>query len=391
MIGALVCALALSTSAETIPVPRLAPPRPEPDPLAYLDEFDSEVRRVFDHPRTIGLALAILEDGEPVYVFTGGQRHKGRNYQVDRETRFRAASVTKTFTGTLMALLEERGLVDLDEAVPEEVITLRAERPPTWRELISHQTGLVSNAYDTLIEDGRSGDFARERLARIDLSCPIGSCYTYQNVAFSGIEALVEQATDLSFEQAMSSYILDPLGLESAGFGAEHLSTDNNWARPHRGRAGRVGGASSHYDDLPSAASLSLSLNDMITWAQALLKDESALERAVIERAWSPQTDTLRETRNLRRLNRVRETDYAHGWRIYNWANEQTLYAHGGALAGYGAQIVLEPESGFAIVVLWNADLGLVRMLWPTAVEMRFETGDAPFIDDTLARMRRSR
>ena len=391
MIGALVCVMALSTSVQTIPVPRLAPERPEPDPLAYLADFDDEVRRVFDHPRTVGLALAILEDGEPVYIFTGGRRHKDRDGQIDRETLFRAASVTKTFTGTLMALLEERGLVDLDQAVPEDVITLKSERAPTWRELITHQTGLVSNAYDTLIEDGRSADFARERLARIDLSCAVGSCYTYQNVAFSGIEALVEQATEMSFEQAMSAYLLEPLALENAGFGADHLSENGNWARPHRGRAGRVGGPNSHYDDMPSAASLALSLDDMIGWAQALLKDDSVLERAVVDRAFSPQTDTLRETRNLRRLNRVRETDYAHGWRVYNWAGERTLIAHGGALSGYGAQIVLEPETGFGFVALWNADLGLVRMLWPTAVEMRFETGDAPFIDETLQRMRRAR
>lgn len=390
MIGALLCALALQT-AETVPVPRLAPERPEPDPLSYLRDFEDELERVAEHPRTVGLAVAILENGEPVYVYTGGEVRKGSNQEVTRETLFRAASVTKTFTGTFVAMLEEQGLVDLDQAVPESVLELKADRQPTWRELITHQTGLVSNAYDTLIEDGRSADYARDRLAGVDLLCALGSCYTYQNVAFSAIEALVEETTAMNFETAMHTYLLGPLGLDNAGFGGEHLAASDNWARPHRGRAGRVGGASSHYDDLPSAASLAVSLDDMIGWAQALLNEDSALDRAVVERAFTPQTDTLRETRNLRRLNRVRESDYAYGWRVYNWANEETLIAHGGALSGYGSQIVLEPDSGFAFIALWNADLGLVRSLWPTAVEMRFETGEAPFVEDTLERMARAR
>ena len=391
MIGALISAVALSSAAPSAPVPRLAPERPEPYPLAYIQEFHHELQRVADHPRTVGLAVAILEAGEPVYIFTGGELAKGSARSVNRETLFRAASVTKTFTGTLVALLEEEGLVDLDAAVPDDVISLKAERAPTWRELITHQTGLVSNAYDTLIEDGRSAEYARERLGGIDLLCTLGSCYTYQNVAFSGIEALVEDATNLSFEDAMQTYLLEPLGLDTAGFGAEHLAANGNWARPHRGRAGRVGGPRSHYDDLPSAASLAVSLDDMIGWAQALLREDSLLDRAVVERAFTPQTETRRETRGLRRLNRVRESDYAYGWRVYNWADQYTLIAHGGALSGYGSQIVLEPESGFGFIALWNADLGLVRSLWPTAVEMRFETGDAPFVEDTLERMRRAR
>jgi beta-lactamase class C len=139
---------------------------------------------------------------------------------------------------------------------------------------------------------------------------------------------------------------------------------------------------------VPAAAGLALSLNDLIAWAQAHMDPARGLSATVTERAFTPQTDSRRETRRMRRLGRVEDTAYGLGWRIYDWEGERTLIAHGGALAGYGSHIVIEPETGFAFVALWNADFGLPRLLWPTAMDLRTGDGPARFVDDALARMR---
>ena len=59
----------------------------------------------------VGLAAAIIENGEPVLIYTHGEASAGSGQSVTPETMFRAASVSKTFTGTLMALLEAEGLL----------------------------------------------------------------------------------------------------------------------------------------------------------------------------------------------------------------------------------------------------------------------------------------
>ncbi len=382
-----IVAIALALSPQSDPV-GIEQPLTAPQPPAWLEEFRSEVDQVTSHGRMVGFAAAVIENGEVVATFTRGETALGSGDPVTSDTLFRAASVTKTFTGTLLAALEAGGMVDLDAAVPEDLIQLNEARQPTWRELVSHQTGLPPNAYDNLIEAGRDAATVRARLAEVDLICPVGECYTYQNVAFAAVERLVEDATGLTYEEAVESYLLAPLGLETAGFGEDHLESSESWARPHRGRARRQGTAYTDYDTLPAAAGLSVSLNDLIAWAQAHIDRENGLPQDVINRAFAPQTRSPRETRNLRRLRRIDDTSYGMGWRIYEW-DDRTLIAHGGALAGYGSHIVLEPETGFAFVALWNADFGLPRMLWPTAMDLR--TGDGPgrFVDDALARMRR--
>lgn len=387
--------LAAALAGQDAPVVAESPPSPaiveaetviaaEPP---WLVEFSRQLQRVADHPRTVGLAVAIIDNGEVVLTHVSGETARGSGELVNEDTLFRAASVTKTFTGILLAMLEADGTIALDLPAPRQIIGLQASRQPTWRDLVTHRTGLPPNAYDNLIEAGRPVKTVREQLADVDLVCRLGDCYTYQNVAFAAVEDLVTQATGRPFEDIAAERLFEPFGLTSAGFGAAHLEASGNWARPHRGLYGRQGDASSRYDSMPSAASLSLSLNDLTAWAQVLLDPDSGLDPAVRQAAFSPYTETLRETRGLRRINRVRESWYGLGWRVYDWAGETTLIAHGGALAGYGSQIVLDPETGFGFVALWNADLGLTRMLWPTAVDLRYGTGDAPFIEDTLARM----
>lgn len=391
--------ISLCLTAATLLAQAASPPalESEPGPEAvtiaaeapWITEFREKLALVDQHPRAVGLALAIIDNGEIVFTHVSGETALGSGEPITEDTLFRAASVTKTFTGTLLAMLEADGTVQLDLPTPTSVIDLQGSIQPTWRDLVTHRTGLPPNAYDNLIEAGRPVSMVRNRLADVDLICRVRECYTYQNVAFAAVEDLIEQATGQPFETVAAERLFAPLGLDSAGFGGDHLEGAQSWARPHRGRYSRVGGSTSRYDSLPSAASLSLSLTDMTSWAQALLDSESGIDPVVRQLAFSPYTETRRETRNLRRINRVRESWYGLGWRVYDWSGETTLVGHGGALAGYGAQIILDPETGFGFVALWNADLGLVRMLWPTAVELRYGTGDAPFIDDTLSRMRR--
>ena len=78
---------------------------------------------------------------------------------------------------------------------------------------------------------------------------------------------------------------------------------------------------------------------------------------------------------NRRFPGRVQETHYGLGWRIYRWG-DRTLIAHSGYLSGYGAQIVMEPATGFAYIALWNADASAPWRLWPTVMDLR--TGDGP-------------
>lgn len=345
----------------------------------YLSGLQTHFERVTAHEDIVGFAAAVIEAGEPIFVYTHGETAAGSGREVSETTLFRAASVSKTFTGTLFALLEAEGQLDLEAPVPTEVMDLQGERSPTIAEVLSHRTGLPPNAYDNMLEAGREVGFIRDRLSNVDLICPVGGCYTYQNIAFSSVEVLAEDATGQSYDELLTRELFDRIGLPSASLGASGLTAAEDWAAPHRGwrrTTNQAGDPGTYYDRTPSAAGVNLSLNDMIVWAQAQLGTRDGLPADVRARAHQRLTPTRRETRRLGELReRVSATWYGLGWRVYDWG-ERTLVMHSGYLSGYGAQIVLEPETGFAFVALWNSDNRPAWSLWPAVMDLRTGQGD---------------
>lgn len=350
----------------------------------YLETLEARLDEALADRRVVGLVAAVIENGEPVFIYTHGETAAGSGEAVTRETLFRAASVSKTFTGTLLGVLEAEGLLDLSAPVPGDVLRVSGSRQPTLEEIASHRTGLPPNAYDLDLEAGQAPSRIRERLSGVELICPVGECYTYQNIAFSALESLVEDATGEDFSSALRDRLLEPLGLPSASIGTAALTASPSWARPHSGwrRLGnRPGDPATPYDTIPSASGLNLSLDDMIVWAQVQMGTRPGLSEPVRTRIHAPLTDTVRETRRLGDLRtRVDQTWYGLGWRVYDWEG-RTLVLHSGYLSGYGAQIVLEPETGFAFVALWNSDNRPAWWLWPTVMDLRTGNGPGTWLD----------
>ena len=345
---------------------------------SYLTLFDQQVQRVQqEDDELVGLAIGIIDAGQLVYQKTLGETSIRSGDPITEDTVFRIASVSKTFTGTLLADLAESGLIDLDVPISSELFDLKGTKQPSLREVASHQTGLPPNAYDNDLEEGRlSLERIMERLVGVDLVCPVGECHTYQNLTFAALGKVIEEATGQSFEAALQQYIFDPLTMSTASVGEQELIGSDSWALPHRideirNRRYVPGNPASPYDKVAPAAAINASLNDMTAWAFASLGLSPALNTQTLDIAHAWITDTPTQDRALWRMrNRLDDTGYGLGWRHYVWEGRELL-THSGYVAGYGAQILLDPERGFAFVAMWNSDARSPWYLWPTLLDLQ--------------------
>lgn len=347
--------------------------------LAYLEPLIERLHQAASSQRVVGLAVAIIEQGRPALIYTSGETSAGSGEPITPRTVFRAASLTKTMTGVLLAHLEHEGRIHLDDPAPE-TIRVRNSRQPTVLDLLSHRTGLPRNAYDNRLEEGRPITAILEDTALLNPVCEIGECYTYQNIVFSGAAEVVRRSTGYSYEHNVRRRLFERYGMTTAGFAEADLTRAASWARPHRGWARTTdtpGSPASNYDAVAPAAAATVSLEDLMAWAQAHISETGGIPPEIRERIFTPYVATPRETQGLNRRfpGRVSETHYGLGWRIYRWG-DRTLIAHSGYLSGYGAQIVMEPATGFAYIALWNADASAPWRLWPTVMDLR--TGDGP-------------
>ena len=348
--------------------------------LAYLEPVIERLDQAASSRRVVGLAVAIIEQGRPALIYTSGETAAGSGDPITPRTVFRAASLTKSITGVLLAHLEHEGRIRLDDPAPETIRVRNARQQPTVLDLVAHRTGLPRNAYDNRLEEGRAIDLILNDTAELDPVCAVGECHTYQNIVFSGAAEVVRRSTGSSYERNVRRRLYERYGMTTAGFGERDLTSAASWARPHRGWQRRVdtpGSPASNYDAVAPAAAAVVSLEDLIAWVQAHISEDGGIPQEIRERIFTPYVSTPRETQGLNRRfpGRVQETHYGLGWRIYRWG-DRTLIAHSGYLSGYGAQIVMEPATGFAYIALWNADASAPWRLWPTVMDLR--TGDGP-------------
>src|SRR5690554_3764734 len=200
----------LDVQAESVPAgPVVAGPSPmlpagaAAMPLARdfdVARFEAMAQMVVANQRVPGLAMAIVHKGEVLSARGYGITDVNAAEPVDAHTVFRLASLSKPFAGTVTGLLVAEGSLRWDSNVADFMPALRFSNPEaasrlTVADVLSHRVGLGRNTYDRDIE--RNADYRNlvQRLADAPMTCGVGECYNYQNVAFSLVGDVVFAAT----------------------------------------------------------------------------------------------------------------------------------------------------------------------------------------------------
>ncbi|GAB47483.1 serine hydrolase domain-containing protein [Mobilicoccus pelagius] len=157
---------------------------------------------------------------------------------------FRVASHSKTFTATAAMQLREDGVLGLDDRVARWVPELadHALGSVTVRELLGHQAGIVRDGEDADFWQ-HLGDFptVEELLARLPGEGRVlepNTHFKYTNVGYSLLGIVVARAAGSSYEEAVRSRILDPLGLSRVHVDIDDVPTEE-CAWGHSGLFGR--------------------------------------------------------------------------------------------------------------------------------------------------------
>jgi len=129
-------------------------------------EIDAEVQKQMEQERVPGLALALVQDGRPIYVKSYGLRSVEEAKPLEADTILYAASLTKlTFAYMVMQLVDEKKL-DLDKPIATYLAKPAASNRHHFGPPISHPR----QCDEPRAQKDRSlrgpGDGAFQRLAR---------------------------------------------------------------------------------------------------------------------------------------------------------------------------------------------------------------------------------
>jgi len=137
-------------------------------------------------------------------------------------TKFRISSITKPFTATLIMMLAEQGLINLED----QLCAYLPDCPAHWQEieiqnLLNHTSGIAE--YTTLVGADDASRDLHNVPALIDifrdepLDFAPGESYQYSNSNFILLGAVIEQVSGNRYDEFLEKAILNPLEIEESG------------------------------------------------------------------------------------------------------------------------------------------------------------------------------
>jgi CubicO group peptidase (beta-lactamase class C family) len=297
-----------------------------------------------------GCALSVIKDGKIIYKRGYGMADLDHDITINPETVFHVASISKQFTAAAILLLAQEGKLSLDDDVRKYI----PELPDfgaliTIRHLIHHTSGLRDQwsllglagwrySLDLITDDDVLDVMSRQK----ELNFLPGEKHVYCNTGYTLLAQIVKRVSGQSFREFTTSRIFKPLDMKSTHFRDDHAEIVKHIAYGYvNGEGGNGYRLSVTNFDTVGATSLLTTVEDLAQWDENFYNPRvggAALVQQQLERG---------------KLNSGKELDYAAGLVHGKYRGLRTI-DHGGADAGYRADLLRFPEQHFSVACLCN-------------------------------------
>lgn len=294
-------------------------------------------------------AAVVITRGENV-VYVRGYGHDSAGEPITKETPFRVASVSKSFTSLAVMQLVEEGKVGLDEPVKTYLPGFDTSDPRfeevTAHQLLNQTSGMADGGFpeisrpqpDSLAE-------AVERLRDAKLVADPGTQWNYHNPNYQVAARVVEVVSGKPFDEYLERHVFHPLGMDHSTTTTKDDEDMPGLADGYTfayGRAVAVPGPGYFVNGSGGVVSTA---SDMARWLIMQNNGGVAANGARVVSAGS-----------IEEMHAPSEPGgYALGWDTDGPKQGPTRIAHGGTQYTFVANEALLPDSGYGVAVLLNS------------------------------------
>jgi len=302
-------------------------------------------------PGSPGCAVAVYRGGRIAYARGYGLANLELNVPITPRTVFDIGSTSKQFTSMSILLLAQEGRLSLGDPVQKFVPEVpNYSRPVTIRHLLHHTSGMRDYIELMSLAGAREEDVtdAKDALAVISrqrvLNFEPGSEWLYSNTGYFLLSVIVERASGKPLPAFARERIFAPLGMRSTHFHDDHTmivpgrATGYAPRDPTKGTGFSI--AMSDWEQTGDGAVMT-TVEDLLRW------DENFYTGQVGGR---PLLDSMQRTATL---NDGKPLTYAAGLFVDTYRGVRAV-SHGGAWAGYRAELLRFPAQHLSIACLCN-------------------------------------
>jgi CubicO group peptidase (beta-lactamase class C family) len=333
-ISAIAVVMAVSVSGCSAEAPSAEADAPTASRFSGDEELIRAIRPTFADREDV-VAVALLDGGEVRTAFIGASA----------DTVFETGSITKTFTGLLLAEAVERGEVELDDALGEHLdLGTSPAASVTLGDLAAHRSGLPTFPTDPawreriepafLAGEDVIDESVDELLAQAAAEVlPPDPQPMYSNMGAALVGQALAAAADMEYQELLAERILEPLGLDGASLPVEDDEVPEGLAP---GRTADGGAAEpSTLGAYAPAGGITATVADLVAYAAAVIDGPFADSAALEPR---PGLDG---------------GSIGYFWGITDDGGHRVV-SHDGMTAGFGSSLVVDLTAGTAAVALVN-------------------------------------
>ena len=341
-------------------------------------EAIAEVDRIFDRFAAAepapGVVYGIVIDGELVHARGLGTLQVGVEALPDRDSVFRIASMTKSFTAAAVLLLRDGGRLRLDDPVsrwvPElaDLARATADSPPiTIEHLLTMSAGFPT---DDPWGDRQQGLdpalFAAFLREGISLAWAPGTRFEYSNLGYGILGRVITRAAGVEYRDFVRDELLVPLGMNATAFLQEEVPVERLALGYLRRDGAWLEEPIDPYGALASMGGIFTSIGDLARWVAEFtdafparddpdeghpLRRASRREMQQIHRAIEPElTWTSADAAPVLGI-----AGYGYGLGVTHDLRFGRIVEHGGGYPGYGSTMRWQPASGIGVIAFGNA------------------------------------
>jgi CubicO group peptidase (beta-lactamase class C family) len=332
----------------------------------YFKELETIAARELKETGTPGAAVVVISGDRIVFAKGFGVSNVETGQPVTTDMLFRIGSMTKPFTAATLVGLAEEGKIKLDAPVGEYVKGLSPGFGQiTLHQLLSHTAGIQDGARPFGLHD--ETELAKTVRSWKDdfLFTSPGKIFSYSNLGFGIVGAAIEEVGGKPFADQLDERLFKPLGMNRTTF-RPTVAMTYPLAQGHQARGDGKAFIIRPYTDNAAdwaAGFMFSSADDVARFAVAFMNEgkidgKQILPPSVIRKMSAPYADVPGF-----------DIKYGYGMRIRDYRGVHVI-EHGGAIAGFGAELKMVPEHRFAVIVLGNKSGARLEKTVEKAMEM---------------------
>lgn len=268
--------------------------------------------------------------------------------EINDQTRFPIASITKLFTSLAILQLHEKGLVDLKDIIGKFILSLPENcRKITIKELLTHHSGLENEPIKAVVNKYSIDDYIKNFVRK---SPKDTLKFNYNNVDFVLLSKVIENITNQKFSKSIEDLIIKPLKMDNTGFISENEVIKNLAYGYHNYSFGEgqinepLFNDRRYISNYYRAGGIYSTTEDLYKLLTALKNNKLISEKSKSHLLLKPQTDEY--------------VNWLSGRPTlgFYYDDKINVYRRSGSIDGFNSEIVVNKNFDKILIILCNTD-----------------------------------